>query len=105
MIRHPSLLLSTANTVVLLTMPASDIFDEETHYTLWPWLQANAKGEATAGSNAIAKARAWIENRGSWASALAAAGVALVGTAVLKRAAGAVPGIVMGHHHAGALTS
>lgn len=71
------------------------------HHMMWPWLQANAKGEATAGSNAVARARAWIEHKGSWAGVLAAAGVAVIGTEVLKRAAGAVPGMVMGHHHAG----
>ncbi len=65
------------------------------------WLQANAKGEATASSNALAKARAWVESKGSWAGVLAAAGVALLGTELVKRAAGAVPGMVMGHHHAG----
>ena len=65
-------------------------------------LQATAKGEAAAGSNALARARAWIENKGSWAGVLVAAGVALIGTEVLKRAAGAVPGMIMGHHHTGA---
>ena len=68
-------------------------------------LQANAKGEAAAGSSAVARARAWIEHKGSWAGVLVAAGVALLGTEVLKRAAGSVPGMVMGHHHAGVLRS
>ena len=61
-------------------------------------LQADAKGEAKAGSNAVAKARAWIENKGSLATFLAAAGIALVGQEVLKRTAGAVPRMVMSHH-------
>ena len=64
----------------------------------WTGLQADAKGEAKAGSNAVAKARAWIENKGSLATFLAAAGIALVGQELLKRTAGAVPRMVMNHH-------
>ena len=60
--------------------------------------QADAKGEGKAGSNAVAKARAWIENKGSLATFLAAAGIALVGQELLKRTAGAVPRMVMSHH-------
>ena len=67
-------------------------------------LQADAKGEAKAGSNAVARARAWIENKGSLATFLAAAGIALVGQELLKRTAGAVPRMVMSHHQGKSMT-
>jgi len=66
--------------------------------------QADAKGEGKAGSNAVAKARAWIENKGSLATFLAAAGIALVGQELLKRTAGAVPRMVMSHHQGISMT-
>ena len=65
----------------------------------WECVQNEADAKAKSGSNALASARAWIQNRtGGWAGILAAAGVALVGTELLKRCAGAALGPVMGHY-------
>ena len=66
-------------------------------------MQNEADVKTSAHSNALAKACAWVEQRGGWAGALLAGAAAVVGVELLKRCAGSALGPIMGHH-AGAET-
>ncbi|CAK0785673.1 hypothetical protein CVIRNUC_008884 [Coccomyxa viridis] len=66
------------------------------HATLAAKNEADVK--TSAHSNALAKACAWVEQRGGWAGALLAGAAAVVGVELLKRCAGSALGPIMGHH-------
>ena len=75
---------------------------QQTHHTC-QCVQNEADVKTSAHSNALAKACAWVEQRGGWAGALLAGAAAVVGVELFKRAAGSALGPIMGHH-AGAET-
>ena len=68
-----------------------------THHTC-RCVQNEADVKTSAHSNALAKACAWVEQRGGWAGTLLAGAAAVVGVELLKRCAGSALGPIMGHH-------
>ena len=85
-------------------MPSGHIFAPkmQIHHTWW-CVQNEADIKTSAHSNALAKACAWVEQRGGWAGALLAGTAAVFGVELLKRCAGSALGPILGHH-AGAET-
>ena len=63
-----------------------------------PYVQNEADVKTSAHSNALAKACAWVEQRGGWAGALLAGAASVVGVELLKRCAGTALSPIMGHH-------
>ena len=61
-------------------------------------VQNEADVKTSAHSNALAKACAWVEQRGGWAGALLAGATAVVGVELLKRCASSALGPIIGHH-------